>query len=38
MSKKEVLININTILDKGYEKMDEYDKKYINKLYEKYNS
>lgn len=38
MSKKEVLLNINTILDKGYEKMDEYDKKYINKLYEKYNS
>lgn len=38
MDKKEVLLNINNILDKGYDKMDDYDKRYIHKLYEKYNS
>jgi hypothetical protein len=38
MSKKEMLLNINNILDKGYDKMDDYDKRYMHKLYEKYNS
>jgi len=37
MDRKEVLIEINSILDKGYDKMDEYDKKYITKLYGRYN-